>query len=432
MRHAVIAALVGCASVAAAQQVKRGAVEPVDVYRMAEPAPPAKYEREGKTITNPDFFCTECAKDKRIPYQAREEMKDILETVKRFPADVEGEREMRCGAFRLLEHDAGEILKPLFGEFKEEKAIFIEDGFFRLFADFDGFHTKKPIYPRRTVELEQLAAILPHVSDKTIVLDAHERAHLYLLRAHRVRRDFESVVKHDPKAPYMDFLGPYNGVKQKHEIFIFSKQSQAGRFMKTFLGHSDQLDGECWHTLGDDSMVAIMHCEGITDVWLNNTFTHRVASNMLEGFRGYQYDLPPWIVIGFGHVMERRERTDYNTFFFGEGKRPTDEWGRNKWKPAIRKLVAAGKVRPLAEIAALPHVNDLTAEEHGIVWSQVSYLMQLDLEKFGRFVHVLKEKKQGESIYNLEVRALDEAYGLSIAKLDDAWREWVLKTYPAL
>lgn len=424
---------------AAVGQVRRGAEEPPDVYALAPPddGKPV-YERKDpanpKTITNADFFCTECAttKEKRIPFATREQMKEILETTKIFPADVNGSRELRCGAYRLLEHDADDILKPLFTEMKEVKPVFIEDRFFRLFADFGGFHTKKPIYPRREEELRRLADVFPNVSEKTVELDSHQRAHLYLIRAHRVRRDFETIVKHDPKAPYMDFLGPYDGVKQKHEIYVFAKQKQAGAFMKKYLGHSDKLDGECWHTLKDDSMAAIMHCENISDVWLNNTFTHRVASNFLEGFRGYFYDLPPWLVIGFGHLMERRERTDYNTFFFGEGKRPTDTWGNNKWKPAIRKLVAQDKVRPFAELVAVPHVNDLTAEEHGVVWSLVSFLMQQDVEKFGKFIHVLKEKKEGESTYNVQVRAFQTVYGITTAQFAEDWKAWVLKTYPAL
>lgn len=417
-------------------QVLRGAVELPDVYEFA---PPLDYKiqykhdpQNKKMILNPDFFCSQCAREKRIPYEHRDEMRGILEKKVIYPYEFQGRHFRKHGLFRMAEQDGDQVLDYLFKQIKARRPIFLEDENFRIFVDLDGFSTKKHKYRRRAIELKQLGDIFPGISEKTVQINSHHRAHLYLIRAQRVLRDFVHLTKFHPDATYMQFKGPYLGVDEKYEIYIFRKQVQAGWFMNAFLGHPQKLDGECWHTLQDDSMMAIMHGENLPDVWLNNTFTHRMAYNFLAGFRGYHYDLPSWFQLGFGHLMERRERTDFNTFFFGEGRIPDEVWGQSKWKPDVRKWVAKGKVRPLVEIAQFTHENEITPSEHGVVWSLTSYLMSLGNDKFGRFLHILKEKKKGETIYNLQVRAFRSVYNLSMTQFFEDWQKWVLKTYPPL
>jgi len=429
--------LAALAAASALAQVQRGSYEKPDVYEFAPPLEPERrYRREAakpRQIVNADFFCTRCAREGRIPFETREEAAFLLEEEVTFPQEFRGRTSRRHGAFRFVEHDGGLVLERLREELDARNPIYIEDRFFRLYTDIRGFSTRKFPYPRRELELRQLSDIFPEVSEKTVKLDSHRRAHLYLIRAHRVLRDFAHTVDHDPEKREFWYLGPYLGMSQKFEIFIFPTQRHAGKFMNTFLGHPAYLDGECWHTLQDDSMIAIMHEQNLHDVWLNNTFTHRLAYNMLQGFRGYQYDLPAWFLLGYGHLMERRERTDFNTFFFGEGRMPTDWWGRGKWKPAIRKWVAKNEVRPLVELAPITHPNDITAEERGVIWSIVSYMMQeLGQEEFGRLVRVVSEKREGETLHELQVRAFREVYDLDMLRLFEDWKEWVLRTYPPI
>lgn len=417
-------------------QAVRGSFEVPDAYEWGEPFVfKPKYEhdpRNRKMITNPDFFCSQCAKERRIPFKTRNEMKDVLETKREYPIEFQGKKFDIRGQYRLIEHDAGQVLEYVFKKMKTKNPVFIEDKYFRGIVDFEGFDTKMEVYPRREIELEQLGDIFPEVTKKTVDLNYHQRAHLYLIRAHRVMRDFSNWIDYNPKAEYLTYLGPYHGMKEKFEFFIFDDKKLLGEFIVAFLGHNPILDGECWHTLQDDNMSALMHCENIPDVHLNNGFTHRMAFNFLQGFRGYQWNNPAWLQLGYGHLMERRERTDFNTFILGEGRIP-DLWGNTKWKPAIRKWVEKGtKIRPFAEIATFEDVGQITPEEHGICWSMVSYLMQLDAKKFAKFYHIIKDKKQGESIFNLQVRAFHSAFGITPTKFFEDWQEWVLRTYPAM
>ena len=67
-----------------------------------------------------------------------------------------------------------------------------------------------------------------------------------------------------------------------------------------------------------------------------------------------------------------------------------------------------------------------------IVWSQVSFLISLGNDKAAKFVQILKSKKKGENLYNLQVRAFRKAFGLSIPVFEEQWKEWVKKTYPSV
>jgi hypothetical protein len=430
---AVVALLLCSAAGPLSAQLNR---EPSDVYEFAPPLEfKPRYEHpEGdrNVITNADFFCTACAKEGRIPFKSRNELKDVLEMTQVYTYPLAGKKSEERGAFRLLEHDAELVLEHIFDSMRCKNPIFIEDKVFRLVTDFEEFSTKKEPYPRREIELEQLADVFPEVSKKTVVLNPHQRAHLYLIRAHRVMRDFDGLVEYNPRASYFEYIGPYHGMKQKYEIFVFDKRKNIAEIAAKFLGHTYKgYEGECWHTLKDDSMCALMHCENFEDFQTNNTFTHRLSYNLLQSFRGYVYDLPAWIQLGYGHLMERRERTDHNTFFHGEGLRSRLHVGA-KWKVPIRKLVVADKVRPFAEIATFENITGIPVEERPIVWSMVSYLMQLDQKKMGKFIHVLKDKKKGESVFNLQVRAFQVAFGVSMTQFFENWKQWVLDTYPTV
>lgn len=422
--------LVLALAVSASAQLK----EKPDVYEFGPPyqhTPRYEHDKKrSKIILNPDFWCSQCAKEGRIKYKTRDEMADILETHKVFPHPMDdGTKERHYGKFRLMEHDADQVLDFLMGKKRrDKKKIFIEDKFFRLYTDLGSFHTKKPIYPRREAELAELADVFPDVSDKTITLNSHHRAHLYLIRAHRVLRDFTGLIEHKEKDSDFTYLGPYLGTRQKWEIYLFSKQKDVGAFLGKFLGQEPD-DGICWHTLKDDSMVVATHADKRKDVHLNNTFTHRLSYNMITAWKGYQYDIPQWLGLGYAHLMERRERTDFDTFIFGEGKVPK-LIEREKWKVWIRRNIDKDTFRPFQQVADLDRPNQIPVDEHFMSWSLVGYMFQRDQKKAGQFIRLFKSRKKGESIRNLTIRAFRTVWKTSIAQFADDWKAWVKATYP--
>lgn len=417
-------------------QSGRSTFEKPDVYEFAKPVPYApRYRHDPKNkrlILNPDFFCTRCAKEGRIAAKSRDEMKDLLQVKKVYPMEFDGRTSDIRGLYRLMDHPAGEVLEWCKDELKSKNLIYIEDRMFRVLADLPGFSTKKVTYPRRVEELIELADIFPRISKKTVRLNPHHQAHLYLIRAHRVLRDVSGLTNHNPKASVMGFLGPFLGMKEKFEIYLFRKQRDCGRFMQRYLGHSPDLDGVCWHTLKDDSMCAVSHIQiAKRDVDINNMFTHRLSYCMLIGLRGYQYDLPAWFSLGFAHVFERRERTDFNTFLLGEGRRPKLRIP-SKWKPYVKKRIMKRDFPPLVQIAKETDPGRIPIGDRMIIWSQVSYLISLGNERAARFIDILKSRKKGENLYNLQVRAFRKVYGLTITAFEEQWKQWVRETYPSV
>ncbi|MCA9321721.1 MAG: hypothetical protein KDB53_13350 [Planctomycetes bacterium] len=410
-------------------------LEEPDVYDFGFPTvwePRYKHDpKDKKLILNPDFYCSECAAEGRIAAKSRDEMAELLEITKRYPtAMTDGKSEDHFGSYRLMERPAEGVLEYVFKKMKLKNPCFIEDGFFRLVIDLPSFHSKLPPFPRREFELQQLGDIFPKVSEKTIVISPHQRAHLYLFRAHRVRLEFEHLVGHRDKANYMDYAGPYLGMRGKWELYVFDRQPDVQEFVEAYIGQNLD-DGLCWHLLSDKAMQIFLHGDRRKDVWINNTFTHRLSYALLTGYRAYQYDMPAWLALGYAHLMERRERTDFNTFIFGEGAVPDFDLPA-KWKVGIRKAMLAGEYRPFQQIAEFQDVGKIMPAEHPLVWSIVSYLVQLDQEKFARFVHVLKEKKAGESMRDLVRRALAMSYGKSLTEVDEGWQAWVKETYPTV
>lgn len=408
-------------------------LEKPDVYEFSPLAPPKEYKRDGKLILNPDFFCSWCSKKKKIKAKKRDDMAEQFEVVKKYPSKFEGRTERSFGDFKMMESPGEEMVAWLRENTSAKKGIFMEDDQFRMFVDIPGFNTKKVNMPRRKAELRQLHAVFPRVTDKTVTLKSEHSAHLYRLRAHRILDDFQALLDYKPKSQAFNYNGPWMGMDDKVEIYIFRKKKDFLKFSEYTLGYeSDKMEGLCWHNLKQRNMVAALHCDGLDDDELNNAFTHRVAYCLASAWKRYQYDLPTWVHLGFSHLMERREFTGYTTYLFGEGKAPKTR-AIKKWKPYVRKMVEKKSHPAFADFMANEGDNGIEWKYHPIAWSLMSYLMQRDQKATGVFMDILKQKdlSKRENVRQLLQRALKASHKLSPLQLEELWKAWVLETYPA-
>ncbi len=94
-----------------------------------------------------------------------------------------------------------------------------------------------------------------------------------------------------------------------------------------------------------------------------------------------------------------------------------------KWKPTIRKMVAAGKESSLGELLQ-QNTTTLDRAEHGVAFSLVDYLMSIDPARLNAVPKRLRTKVAARD-------ALKQEFGLSILQLEEKWRAWVLQTYPS-
>jgi hypothetical protein len=89
---------------------------------------------------------------------------------------------------------------------------------------------------------------------------------------------------------------------------------------------------------------------------------------------------------------------------------------------ALRKLVADDTAPSVSQVLQRD-VNALEMVEQATAFSLIDYLISRDAAKLPALGRQLKKK--------VAVRdALQEAYGLSPLSLEQAWRSWVLETYP--
>ena len=362
--------------------------------------------KQKKRILDPDFYCTQCAKEKRI--------------------EDPGDR----AAHRLVERDEPQILKWIF-ELTGGKGVFIEDDDFKLFVDLPGFNLKKDWSPQFVDDLKELGDIFPDVTEKTVVIDSHKVAHLYLIRAHRLLRDFWWMVDSSNaklKALY-GWMGPFMGMRGKQEFYIFGSEKQRKEFCDRYIGVAS-IDSQCWHLFRDRAMLGAMHEQKKGDPQNRNTFNHLLMHNLLDGYRAYTFKIPSWIQMGAAHWVERRENLHFNNWCFSEGgdvKLPN--WWR--WYPQIRELVSKGEAQPLVEVCSATEFSELPIEYHMIAWSWFCFLLRLGPEKLPIFLNEVKSKAEGESLYDVQTRAFKKAYGVTMLQFDKAWREWVMRTYPA-
>ena len=162
-----------------------------------------------KRILTPDFYCTGCVRQGRIPDPGKR------------------------ASVRLAQRSETQVLGWIEKVLEIRRPVYIEDPVFKMFVDLPPMNVKRFRNRFLREELRELRDIFPKVSKKTVVLDTHQRAHLYLIRANRLLRDFwwlAGSTNDDVRRRYRNVSGPYMGMKNKQEVFVFRKQKHGGRF----------------------------------------------------------------------------------------------------------------------------------------------------------------------------------------------------------
>lgn len=366
-----------------------------------------------KRILNPDFWCNRCVREKRL-------------------VPPEGGRPDR----RLMDRAEDQVLEAVARITRGVDFTYIEDEDFKLLFDLGPINLKLFRNPFLKEELLQLGDVFPEVSERTVDLDAHKRAHLYLVRAHRLLRDFWWLAGTSPEETKKKYphLGPYMGMNNKQEVYVFERQMHFDTFSKQFIGRSTT-DGQCWHLFNTRAMVMCMHGAGHQDPQTQNYYLHRITHNLFDAYRMYSFKLPAWLQMGAGHWVERRESIRWNTFCFSEGtmgQAVLQFLQDENWLPKIKKAVMENKVLPFVEGCTKQEYDDFEPHYHMYTYSWFCFLLRLGPEKFKTFLDIVKSKQPGETLYQIQLKAFREAYGITMLQFDEGWRAWVRKVYPDL
>lgn len=167
---------------------------------------------------------------------------------------------------------------------------------------------------------------------------------------------------------------------------------------------------------------------------------HEIGRILMMRHEFHRNFIPPWLEEGFGLYLEARATGRNVCFTFGEAygsaaatkdKLTGITW--SKWKAQIRGDARKRRDTPLK--AMLPkRLSSLGADDAGKAWSVIHYLVTKDKKAFPKFIKLMKrywpkdrKPEWDEKKRTAQARALEEAYGLTIDQLDDAWRKFAGK-----
>jgi hypothetical protein len=265
----------------------------------------------------------------------------------------------------------------------------------------------------------ELAWSIPKVKIGRVVFDQHQSMHLYAKRL----EDFYKL--------WLDTFG-FNhetdemGVRPIVMCFESAKHANKAQPKYCGMGGTGVTDG-----------VKLMGYKSLFVCWWNkvkNTdddqFHEYLMHNMQHLFLCTYYPNQchwlarknGWIDEGLSHYFTDKLFKASRTHCFQE-QDEAKNWVLTPWRPEIRKRVAADKIPVFADVI-VKHGENLNADEHLMVFSWVQYL----LDSFGKdkFVALIQGLKNQQPLRDV----FQATYGVSPFQFIDAWKKYVIETYP--
>lgn len=290
-----------------------------------------------------------------------------------------------------------------------------------------------------TKELNRLCRKIPARPKE---LDTWLRLHLFAQRCERAYAEFERLLGHsdaDFEQGKVPGHGPYLGMPDKFLLLLFQKKSDMVRYMDRFCGRQDDASMRFYHQ-GTNQLVLCVSAEGLegfTESGLHGHVVYATWQNLLNGYRGYNYPLPPWLAEGLAHWYSRQVPTEFLNVQLKDDESVAQDDQYDWPKKVRRRAQHEGAFFPFATMAGWSDADQLGYHGHAQSWSRVDYLMHVDPEKVGELVRQLKGvaptgdfERQGAEVSALAQKLLVDLFGLDAATFDERWRAWVLKAYP--
>jgi hypothetical protein len=241
-------------------------------------------------------------------------------------------------------------------------------------------------------------------------LDEHAMLHLSVDRLEEVYADYCATL--DARS-----------FRKKVRVFVWYLPADQANGALRFCG---QGSGYGVKLMGDTPTYSVcgnsQHFRG--DEELHRNLVHSTAHLLFShedpsGWVGNQKG--GWADEGLAHWFEQRYFGLCDTYCYQEQNTNVDFKG-GKFRPAVRKMVAAGEEPPVGEMLE-KNTDTLTLPQHAVAMSYVDYLITLDGAKFGALGRLMRAKKPTRE-------AMQEVYGFNVLEFERRWRAWVLETYP--
>ncbi len=243
--------------------------------------------------------------------------------------------------------------------------------------------------------------------------DEHQLLHIYLDRLEALFDDYCTI-----------FGIKKTDFEAKSEILLWSDYEEHKKV-------STELCSYFW----EDIAVYQRGAKGICSIHAPNKFLkddatiyryllHHVVHGLMNLQRPSAWlgDMPGgWADSGLAHWFEEKYFGIVDGYCFPEATPPSGIKSK-KWRAGVRKLVASEGVPDLTVLSFVRN-RAMTGEQHAYGFSLIDYLMDRDRKK----LNLLLKRLRGTTPLR---DAVKEVYGLKLPELQDAWKEWVLETYP--
>ncbi len=270
-------------------------------------------------------------------------------------------------------------------------------------------------------DLQRLQKIFPKfkIGREGALVNAHQRAHLYQIRLERLYAHF-SLLTNNTK--------PFLGMMRRYEIFLFDDYAEHHALADKYIGRTNDKSGLQEHRRDKPNYMLfttaesqVVDNEGKGDKYLSNHVIHNVTHLLTDGSHNYYRETWAWLEEGLAHYYERMENPRHNTFCWTEGKKP-DDLLKTDWQSTIFNQVRRKKDTPLSEWCEKLQPGELTAIEHGLCWSLVTYLIENEPARLAKLM---------TQVDNLDTKptsaeAIQFAFGISPTVLHKRWRDWVV------
>jgi hypothetical protein len=243
-------------------------------------------------------------------------------------------------------------------------------------------------------------------------LGLHEAMHLYATRLERLFTDYTTVLGASPRE-----------FRERSRVLIWwSPQDQleaSGRF-------AGQQGPRGIKLLGSSSVYCVCghRSQFKDDETLHRNVIHNVAHLLLAHQEPSQWIgniKGGWADEGLAHWFEEKYFGVCDNYCYEEQNTNVDFKG-GKWKPVVRKMVAAGDLPSAADVMQ-KNTDGLALPMHALSFSYVDYLLALDGPKLNLVFRDLRRKVASRD-------AMQKHFGMNLLEFEEKWKAWVLSTYP--
>jgi len=380
------------------------------------------------------------------------------------------------GPFPFMHSNSEEVA---FDMLIDREVVWLQTPHFRIGSTLKKW--KIPVSEKKAyrAELALMQEQYPDLDPKTSTLDPWLRLHLYAWRMEKMyaeflahtgftQADFEMLPgeevftqafaadftetinsfeldrggqKRAPGFPQWVGMGQYLGEPHRFEILMVEDDSTWLDFKTRYTGIKNDKP-QRWNikldTVDEGITQARSRCMffGISakaskirhEQHMHNALRHNMAINFMDAYMLYLFDLPAWLREGYAHYMRRSNNPGWNFFDSGEGAAPIESKEDN-WKKATRSLIKKDEAIDFTRLTRLNDYVDIKLDDHFVVWSKIDFLIQTDVEKFGKFLLALKTQGTGAALADVQRDAFRDIYGWTMRQAEENWKAWALDAY---